>query len=387
MNPALKNLLRPHYIDLQGYVSAGMESDKGSEKIFLNANENPYELPGLEGFNRYPEPQPKALAAAYAKAYNISADQIVMTRGADEAIVILTKLFCEPTPYQHPHSSNKHPRAGGDLQPTGDSILICPPTFGMYGVDAKAMPANVVEVPLLKENGTFKLDTQGIIEHVNSNHQPPTTIKLIYICSPNNPTGTSFPHEQIAEICREVEGEAVVILDETYAEFSSAGSMTANLANHPNLIILRTLSKSYALAGMRMGSFLCADTDFIALVKAKALDAYPLPHASVEAALHVLSDDIRPLAQDNIRRLLEERTRLPPLLQESNYVKYIYPSDANFLLIEMDKAAEFVKFAAESNIIIRDFSSKPGTENCIRLSIGTPEQNNLVLTLLDDFAS
>lgn len=169
MNPALKNLLRPHYIDLQGYVSAGMESDKSAEKIFLNANENPYELPGLEGFNRYPEPQPKSLAAAYANAYGVKPDQIVMTRGADEAIVILTKLFCEP------HK---------------DAVLTCPPTFGMYGVDAKAMPADVLEVPLRKTDGTFTLDQKAI---VNATFTPGQNIKLIYICSPNNPTGTSFP--------------------------------------------------------------------------------------------------------------------------------------------------------------------------------------------------
>ena len=361
MNPALKNLLRPHYIDLQGYVSAGMESDKSAEKIFLNANENPYELPGLEGFNRYPEPQPKSLAAAYANAYGVKPDQIVMTRGADEAIVILTKLFCEP------HK---------------DAVLTCPPTFGMYGVDAKAMPADVLEVPLRKTDGTFTLDQKAI---VNATFTPGQNIKLIYICSPNNPTGTSFPHDQIAEICRETEGQAAVILDETYAEFSSQGLMTSSLADHPNLIILRTLSKSYAMAGMRMGTFLSADTDFIALVKAKALDAYPLPRASVEAALHVLSDDIRPLAKANVAKLIEERNRILPLLQKSHYVKYTYPSDANFLLVKMNKAEEFVKFAAENNVIIRDFSTKPGTENCIRISIGTPEQNDVVLKLLNDF--
>ncbi|MCB1720492.1 MAG: aminotransferase class I/II-fold pyridoxal phosphate-dependent enzyme, partial [Alphaproteobacteria bacterium] len=205
-------------------------------------------------------------------------------------------------------------------------------------------------------------------------------------CSPNNPTGTSFPHDQIAEICREVEGQAVVILDETYAEFSSQGSMTARLADHPNLIILRTLSKSYSMAGMRMGCFISGDTNFIALVKAKALDAYPLPQASVEAALHALSGDIRPIAKANIEKLIAERERLIPLLSGNPLVRHIYPSDANFLLIEMEKAGEFIKFATQNNVVIRDFSTKPYTEDCIRLSIGTPEQNNLVLKLLNDFA-
>ncbi|MEZ5814381.1 MAG: histidinol-phosphate transaminase [Alphaproteobacteria bacterium] len=361
MNSALKNLLRPHYIDLQGYVSAGMEVEKSESLIFLNANENPYELPGLETFNRYPEPQPKALAAAYANAYGVNADQIVMTRGADEAIVILTKLFCEPRK---------------------DTILICPPTFGMYGVNANAMPADILKIPLKKENGTFTLDKTAIIKAAYNRQN---NLKLVYICSPNNPTGTSFPHTDIAEICTETEGQAVVILDETYAEFSAQGSMAPRLNDHPNLIILRTLSKSYAMAGMRMGCFISGDTDFIALVKSKALDAYPLPRASVEAATHVLSPEISATAKENIRKLLDERERIKTALEKSDKITHVYPSDANFLLVEMNNASDFIKFAAENNVILRDFSTKPGTENCIRISIGTPEQNDLVLKLLNGF--
>ena len=248
MNNALKNLLRSHYQDLQGYVSAGMEAGKDESHIFMNANENPYELPGLEGFNRYPEPQPVALANAYAKAYNVKPDQIMMTRGADEAIVILTKLFCEP------HK---------------DAVVICPPTFGMYGVNANATPAELIEVPLLTGHGTFRLDKEGIIKAA---YNPQHSVKLVYICSPNNPTAGSFDHDDIAEIINELEGQCIVILDETYAEFSKAGSMTGELENHPNLIILRTLSKSYSMAGMRMGCFISADTEFVALAKAKAME-------------------------------------------------------------------------------------------------------------------
>ncbi|MGB0720573.1 MAG: aminotransferase class I/II-fold pyridoxal phosphate-dependent enzyme, partial [Bdellovibrionales bacterium] len=264
MNPAIQSLIRPHYLDLQGYVSAGMEAEKSADIIFLNANENPFELPGLEGFNRYPKPQPPELALAYANAYGVSPDQIIMTRGADEAIVILTKLFCEPD---------------------RDSVLVCPPTFGMYGVDARAMPAGVVEVPLIKADGIFKLDVQNIIEKATPNTQYPTPqVKLVYICSPNNPTGNSFDHVDILGLAAALEGKAIVIVDETYAEFSDQGSLCEDLESAPNMIILRTLSKSYAFAGMRMGCFISGDTDFIALCKSKALDAYPLPQASIEAA-------------------------------------------------------------------------------------------------------
>ncbi len=361
MNNIIYNLIRPHYRDLKGYVSAGMEVTKDDSKTFMNANENPYELPGLEGYNRYPQPQPKLLAETYAYTYGVKADQIVMTRGADEAIAILNKLFCEP---------NK------------DSVLICPPTFGMYGVNANAMPANLVEVPLKKQHGTFNLDKAAIIKAA---YNPQNSIKLIYICSPNNPTGTSFEHAEIQEICSETEGQAIVILDETYAEFSESGSMAGMLESLPNLIILRTLSKSYAFAGMRMGCFLSSDPEFVEFVKAKGLDAYPLPCAGVEAALHVLSPEISATAKENIRTILDERNRVRTELEKSDKIEHIYPSDANFLLLEMDNAAEFIKFAAENNVILRDFSDKPHTENCIRISIGTPEQNDLALKLLNAF--
>lgn len=361
MRDAIFNHVRSHFKTMQGYSSAGMEAGKDEEKIYLNANENPYPLPGLEGLNRYPEPQPLALLEAYAQNYDVENTQICMTRGADEALVLLTKVFCEP------HQ---------------DQILINAPTFGMYAVDAHAMPAGVVSVPLLKKDGTFALDTETLIAQAQD---PDNHIKIVYLCSPNNPTGTSFSHDEIADVCDALEGHAVVVLDETYAEFSEQGSMTADLESTHNLIILRTLSKSYAFAGMRMGCILCADTDFIQLLRTKVLDAYPLPRMSIEAAFHVLSPEIRSIAHDNIKKILAERKRMEEALQTSDKVEAIYPSDANFLLIKMKNARAFCQYAAENNVIIRDFSDKPETEGCIRLTIGTPEENDLVLSLLDSF--
>ncbi len=353
--------IRAHYKTIKGYSSAGMESGKDESKIYLNANENPYELPNLEGLNRYPEPQPPALLEAYAQNYGVDYTQICMTRGADEALVILTKVFCEP------HK---------------DQVLISSPTFGMYGVDAMAMPAGVVDVPLIKKDGRFNIDKENIIKQASNidNH-----IKIVFICSPNNPTGDSFLHEDIIDICEALEGHCIVALDETYAEFSKAGSMVADLDSTPNLIILRTLSKSYALAGMRMGCILCGDEDFITLVRNKVMDAYPLPRLSIETAFHVLSPEIKAIAQDNIKKILAERERMKIELEKSDKVNHIYPSDANFLLIEMDKAKEFCDYLADNNVIIRDFSSQKGTENCVRLSIGTIEENNQVLELLNKY--
>lgn len=361
MNNALYDLIRDHFKTMEGYSSAGMESGKAQSKIYLNANENPHELPGLEGLNRYPEPHPLALREAFAQNYGVENTQIAITRGADEALVLLTKTFCEP------HQ---------------DNILISTPAFGMYAVNAHATPGGVIDIPLIKKDGTFDLDKTGIIETVKNKGNK---IKIVFICSPNNPTGGSFSHDDIAEICDELEGEAVIILDETYAEFSAQGSMTDDLESTPNLIILRTLSKSYALAGMRIGCILCGDPEFITLLQTKVMDAYPMPRLSIEAAFHVLSPEIREIAQENIRTLIAERQRMEEALAKCDHITHIYPSDANFLLIEMKDAKGFCAFAAENNVIIRDFSSKPGTENCLRLSIGTTEQNNLVLTLLEKF--
>ncbi len=361
MKDAIFKHIRSHYKTMQGYSSAGMEDGKSDEKTYLNANENPYALPGLEGLNRYPEPQPPALLEAYAQTYGVDYTHIVMTRGADEALVLLTNVFCEP------HQ---------------DQILINSPTFGMYAVDAHAMPAGVIDVPLIKENGTFILDHEAIIKKATD---PDLNVKLVFLCSPNNPTGNNLSHETISELCEALEGHAVVILDETYAEFSNAGSMCADLESTPNLIILRTLSKSYSFAGMRMGSLICADEDFIALVKTKAIDAYPLPRMSIEAAFHVLSPEIKEIAQENIQKILAERKRMETALAKSDHVVHLYPSDANFILLEMKNAKGFCDFARDNNVVLRDFSSKAGTENCLRISIGLPAENDLVLELLNQF--
>lgn len=362
MTTPLLKLVRPHYRALQGYVSAGMEMEKSDDLIFLNANENPYELPGLEGFNCYPKPQPPELARGYGELYGTAPENIIMTRGADEAIVTLTKILCEPEQ---------------------DQIIINPPTFGMYKVDAHAMPAGVVEIPLIKADTTFFLNVDKIIRTASTHD---LNIKMVFLCSPNNPTGTAFDPEDIARICVALEGKCAVILDETYADFSSKPSMVNKLSDHPNLIILRTLSKSYSMAGMRMGSMLCADNEFTNLIRTKGLDAYPLPVASINAAIHVMKQEIQDLARDHIQKLLDERQRVEFELREIPLVRKIYESEANFLLVVMNKAAEFVAFAKENKVILRDFSNKPLTEDCIRLSIGTPDQNDIVLGLFREFS-
>lgn len=359
MNPAIANLVRPHFLSMKGYVSAGMEAGKDAARVFMNANENPFELPGLEGFNRYPEPQPPALLNAYARRYRVSADQIVATRGADEAIAVLTKLFCEPCT---------------------DRVVICPPAFGMYKVNALAAPASAEEIPLIEANGTFSLDTSAIInaaKHPNS--------KLVYLCSPNNPTGNSLALQDLQAICAGTLGSSMVILDETYIDFAEQQSMIVALADYPNLIVLRTLSKSYSMAGMRMGSLINCDAEFVQLVRSKCLDAYPLTKTSIDAALLALSDELQPQVQENISTLRSERQRLAEALQETSFVTQVYPSDANFLLVAMDCASDFLTYAAQHDIVLRDFSRQPHTPDCIRISVGTPAQNDQLIELLSTF--
>jgi histidinol-phosphate aminotransferase len=365
MRNEIKQLVRKHYLALQGYVSAGMEVEKSADTIFMNANENPYELPGLDGVNRYPKPQPPELLAAYAGLYGVSSAHIVATRGADEALVVLTKVFCEP------HT---------------DSIIQSSPAFGMYGVDARAMPADVIDVPLIKENGSFRIDVESIISAAK---QAGGTAKMIFICSPNNPTGNVFERADILKICHETAGYSMVVLDETYIEFAekrgAAQSLAGELEHIPNLIILRTLSKSYALAGMRMGCFLCGDTDFIALVKAKGLDAYPLPHDSIKAALHVVKPAVHRQAQEYIGLLLEARAQLEAAFNAHPKTRHIYPSAANFFLVEMEDAQDFIAHCAAHKVILRDFTSKPMTKDCVRISAGLPEENARLIALLNDF--
>ncbi len=363
MEQNVKKHLRAHLLQVQGYVSAGMQGDKTAKKIFLNANENPYALPGLEGYNRYAEPQPAEMLNGFADFYGVQPDHIMMSRGADEAIVVITKLFVEP------HQ---------------DSILISSPTFGMYKVDADMMPsANVVDVPLIKKQGDFFLNVDDIIQTAQN---PDHNIKLVFLCSPNNPTGTVFPHDQLVRITEELKGHAMVVMDEAYAEFNSEDSLIALLNDNPHLIILRTLSKAYSLAGMRIGFALNSDAALISLMRDKGLDAYPIPQATIEAARLILKPEIQSIARENIKKLEQSRDALIAAMKDLKCVNHVYPSSTNFILVEMTDAQGFMAYTGQRNMILRDFSAAPGAQNCIRISVGTEEENALLLDYIKEFS-
>lgn len=362
MSELYQKLIRTHFRTTLGYSSAGMEVDKSADNIYLNANENPYVHEDVLGYNRYPEPQPKLLRQKLANLYGANSEQLLITRGADEGIAVLLRLFCEP--YQ-------------------DSILINPPTFGVYKAYGYSLPLkNVVSVPLLQCNGDFSLDVEGIKSQLDV---ASNSIKLIFLTNPNNPTGCSFRQEDICDVLEASSGKAMVVLDETYIEFIEEESFVSKLKAYENLIILRTLSKSYALAGARVGCILHQSPDLIHMIQSKVMEAYPIPRPCVDAALTVLDDENLPLARKNIQNLIETRKALEIELGKLEGVEYIYPSVSNFMLIRLKNAREFCNYAAEHNIIIRDFSKSDYTKDCLRISVGMPQECDKILEVFRDF--
>ncbi len=343
MNKILQ-LVRPDILTLQPYQHAAWQPTLER----LHANEMPWRASQdttAAGLNRYPEPQPLELIAHLAKLYGVAQENVLAGRGSDEGIDLLTRAFC---------------RAGQD------SVLICPPTFGMYKVSARIQGAGVVEVPLLKERG-FALDAQAVA----AAWQP--GIKLVYLCTPNNPTGNLMERQAIETLCEQLADRAIVVVDEAYIEFSDRASLVSELPRFANLVILRTLSKAFALAGARCGTLL-AHPDIVAVL-ARVITPYALPTATIEAVLNLTDAAHCAESQRRIQLLREERTRLREQLQRLPLVRRVWPSETNFLLVECTDADRVLQAAVGAGLIIRDPRSQPALANCLRISIGTPEQN------------
>ncbi|MEM7679726.1 MAG: aminotransferase class I/II-fold pyridoxal phosphate-dependent enzyme, partial [Pseudomonadota bacterium] len=230
----------------------------------------------------------------------------------------------------------------------------------------------------VKADGDYRLNVEGLI----AAGQKPET-KIVFICSPNNPTATSFDAGDIQAVIDGCAGHAVVVLDETYIEMAEAQSLTKKIEEHPHLIVLRTLSKSYSMAGLRMGALISGDTDFIELIRTKALRVYPLPVPVVRAVLAAFDGPIHEQGATHIETLLGERARLEAAFGASDKVVHVFPSDANFLFVEFKDPAAYMQACAEQDIILRDFSADPATQNCIRITVGMPEQNDLLIEILD----
>ncbi|HEY5807966.1 MAG TPA: histidinol-phosphate transaminase [Povalibacter sp.] len=342
------HLARPDILTLQPYQHAAWEPSLER----MHANEMPWRATDdatPAGLNRYPEPQPEDLIHHLADLYGTQPENVLAGRGSDEGIDLLVRAFCRADQ---------------------DSVLISPPTFGMYKVSARIQGAAVIEVPLLKERD-FALDLEAVLAAWNPN------VKLVFVCSPNNPTGNLADRLAILTLCERLAGKAVVVVDEAYIEFARAESLVAVLPRYENLVILRTLSKAYALAGTRCGALL-AHADIVSLLS-RVITPYALPTQTIEAVLTFTNQAHRLEAQKRIDLILTERERLTTQLARLPAIRRVWRSDSNFLLVECVDADQVLRAANSVRLIIRDPRSNPALANCVRISVGTPEQNDRLL--------
>lgn len=345
-------LARPEIAALQPYSHARW--DPTLER--LHANENPWRAPGdmtAGGLNRYPEPQPLELIERLARLYGVRPDQLLAGRGSDEGIDLLVRAFC---------------RAGQD------SVLILPPTFGMYGVAARIQGAGVLEVPLDAARG-FAPDAERLLAAWH------TGVKLVFFCTPNNPTGNLVDPAIIEATLRALDGRAVVVVDEAYAEFTSSPGFARRLEEFPNLAVLRTLSKAYALAGARCGVVL-ASPEIIGLLR-RMIPPYALPVATIEAALAATTPAGLEQACRRVGQLRDERERLRGRLARLAQVRQVHPSDANFLLVAFHDAGRALEAGIRAGLLVRDVRGQPGLGDCLRVTVGTPSQNDRLLEALE----
>jgi histidinol-phosphate aminotransferase len=345
------DLLRPAIRQLQAYQPA----DYVGGLIRLNANEAPWRPPGdtsPDGLNRYPDPRPAELTLRLAKHYGVAADQLLVTRGSSEGIDILIRAFCE---------------AGRD------EITICPPTFGMYRVYAQVQGATIRQVPLDRHRG-FALDIPRILAGWRA------TSRLLFLCSPNNPTGNLVPAAAVAELCAALAGRGVVVLDGAYLEFADADASLELLERFENLVVLRTLSKALGLAGVRCGALL-GRAPLVELL-GRLLPPYCFPTLSQMAVQGCLEPAVQAEMQRRQSIIRDQRPRMAAALAGAAGITRVWPSEANFVFVEAADPGALVARARDAGILIRDFSRDPALPGGIRITVGTPEENQRLLEAL-----
>jgi histidinol-phosphate aminotransferase len=341
----LEILIRKNIKALKPYSSARHEF-KGEASVFLDANENAYGSPLPEAFNRYPDPLQWQLKFAVAKIKGVPAENIFIGNGSDEVIDLAYRIFCEPGK---------------------DNVLICPPTYGMYEVSANI---NDVEIKKVNLTDDFQLDVEGVLAAINVN------TKLLFICSPNNPTANNMKRSDVKLLLNNFNG--LIIIDEAYINFSKQKSFIQELIEYPNLIVMQTLSKAWGLASLRLG-LAFASLDIIDLFN-KVKPPYNINKASQELALEALQNTQQ--VNDWIMEIIEERQSLTKKLLNLAFVKNIYESDANFLLVKVDDANRIYDYLAENKIVVRNRSKEVNCDNCLRITIGTSDENlDLIQTL------
>jgi len=345
----LNILLRENIKKLVPYSSARDEF-KGEAKIFLDANENSFGSPLTKWYNRYPDPLQWKVKEKLSEIKGISSANIFLGNGSDECIDVLQRAFCEPGI---------------------DNIIICPPTYGMYEVSANINNVAIKKVPLTP---AFQLNLPAIEEAIDDN------TKMIFLCSPNNPTGNSLIREDIEMILNNYFG--IVVIDEAYINFSRFRSFTQELNDYPNLVVMQTLSKAWGLAALRVGISFASEA--IIAIMNKIKPPYNINQASQDLALQALGE----LEQANtmIMEIVNERKRLEQQLQQIKLVKQVYPSDANFLLVKVTNARGIYQYLLDKAIVVRDRSKVELCEGCLRITVGTPAENESLLASLASYA-
>ena len=349
-----QRLARPELLDLPPFDLGERHGGYGADTIKLDANENPYPpLSGGDlaaGLNRYPEPQPAALRAAMASLYAVGPGQLLLTRGGDDAIDLLCRTF---------------------LRGREDAVAVCLPTFSAYAHFARLQGARVIEARL---GANFDFTADRLLAAIAG--EP--ALKLAFICSPNNPTGNEVDPAEILKAADALP-DTILLVDEAYLEFSATPSLVEEAVRRPNLLILKTLSKAFGLAGARVGG-LVGPAETLAVI-ARALPPYPLPTLSIEAALAALQPARRAVHQERIARILAERDRLVPLLQQSPLVNRVHVGGGNFLFLEVESPEALAKRLTELGIKVRFRpNAAPGG---VRLTIGTPEENDAALAAFE----
>lgn len=344
-NFTLNNLVRPNVAGLKPYSSARDEyQSTGSEMVFLDANENPFQT----DVNRYPDPQQRTLKTELAKLKNVSTNNILLGNGSDEVLDLLFRAFCEPGK---------------------DNIITLPPTYGMYKVLANINNIENREVLL---DSDFQPNVEGILKSIDQN------TKMIFLCSPNNPTGNSFSDQNVSEILDGFKG--LVIIDEAYIDFSEKESWFKKLEHHPNLVVTQTLSKAYGMAGIRLG--ICYASAEIIGVLNKIKPPYNVNELTQQRALNRVSDFDK--VELEIADLLSQRSVLNTALVEVKFIEKIYPSDANFILVKVDDANKRYQQLIQKGIVIRNRTSQPLCENTLRFTVGTGAENRKLIAALKD---
>lgn len=341
----INNLVRPNIAALKPYSSARDEfrDTTSSQIIFLDANENPFE----NGVNRYPDPQQKDVKSVLSGIKNIPRENILLGNGSDEVLDLIFRAFCEP---------NK------------DNVITLPPTYGMYNVLANT---NAIKVLSIELDANFQPKIDNILNTQNNN------TKLLFLCSPNNPTGNSFEASKIEKLLTNFKG--IVVIDEAYIDFSENESWISRLLDFPNLIVMQTLSKAYGMAGIRLG--ICFASSKIISVLNKIKPPYNINKLTQQMAIKRLEkqQDV----QNEIQNIISERSLLINELVKVSWIDTIYPTQANFVLVKIDNATNRYNQLVENGIVVRNQTNQPLCENCLRFTVGTSDENDKLIEVLN----